>query len=148
MTEIEIKEINLDCDGTWIDLYGVDGWLDDLINHNPRPYAEAKPLVNLSLLARTIHQLQAQGWKVNVISWLSKNSDEEYDLLVKQTKLEWFAKHLPSVEFDEVHIVTYGTPKYTLGKGILFDDEEKNRAEWDGLAFDETDLIKKMRAFL
>lgn len=145
----EYKEmIWLDCDGTWIDLYAVDGWLDDLRAFNPRPYIEAKPLVNLAWLARTIHELQAKGIGVGVISWLSKCSNENYDKAVTTAKLEWFKRHLPSVEFDEIHIVAYGTPKSTCGQGVLFDDEEQNRKEWKGQAFDEKDLIKKMRAFL
>jgi hypothetical protein len=52
------------------------------------------------------------------------------------------------VTFDNVHIVKYGTPKTWLEKGILFDDEEHNRKEWEGIAFNEVDLIKKMRAFI
>ena len=142
------KIINLDCDGTFINLYGVNGWLDDLINEDVRPYREAKPLVNLVWFARTIHELQNKGWKVNIISWTSKNGTKEYNARVKQTKLEWFETHIPSVKFDNVYIVDYGTPKTSLAKGILFDDEEHNRNEWNGIAFDEKDLIKKMRAFL
>ena len=42
------KWIWFDCDGTWIDLYGVEGWLDMLINKDTTPYAIAKPLVNLT----------------------------------------------------------------------------------------------------
>ena len=53
--------IYLDCDGTWVDLYGVDNWLDYLLAENVYPYANAKPLVNLSLLARTIHELQRKA---------------------------------------------------------------------------------------
>lgn len=142
------KVINLDCDGTWIDLYGVNGWLEDLINHNARPYKEAKPMVNMVWFARTIHELQAKGYEINVISWLANNSDEKFDNEVKQAKLEWFAKHLPSVKFDNVFIVPYGEPKSNFAKGYLFDDEEPNRKSWKGQAFDEKDLIKKMRAFL
>ena len=142
------KIINLDCDGTFINLYGVNGWLDDLINEDVRPYREAKPLVNLVWFARTIHELQNKGWKVNIISWTAKNGTEEYNARVKQTKLEWFETHIPSVKFDNIFIVDYGTPKTSLAKGILFDDEEHNRNEWNGIALDEKDLIKKMRAFL
>ena len=142
------RKIWLDCDGTWIDLYGVDGWLDMLRAYDPTPYAIAKPLVNLAWLARTIHELQAQGYKVGIISWLSKNSNAEYDMAVKQAKLEWLKNHMPSVEWDEIHIVAYGTPKSTCGNGFLFDDELNNRNEWGEGAFDEKDLIKKLREFL
>ena len=60
--------IYLDCDGTWIDLYGVENWLDYLQNENPYPYIAAKPLVNLAWLARTIHELQNQNIKIGIIS--------------------------------------------------------------------------------
>ena len=144
----EIKMIWLDCDGTWVDLYGVEGWLDMLINEDPTPYAVAKPLVNLSWLARTIHELQNIGIGVGIISWLSKNGTDEYNALVEETKLNYFRKHLPSVVFDKIYIVPYGTPKNTCGSGILFDDEEKNRLEWEGTAYDEKDLIKNLRKIL
>lgn len=142
------KIIYLDCDGTWIDLYGVENWLDYLINHNPKPYIVAKPMVNLSLLARTIHELQNIGYKVGIISWLAKDSNDYYDDLVRKAKLEWLQNHMPSVEWDEIHIVKYGTPKSTCGKGILFDDEENNRLEWGEGAYDEKDLIANLRKFL
>ena len=118
--------IYLDCDGTWINLYGVDNWLDYLLAEDVYPYANAKPLVNLSLLARTIHELQRKGVKVGIISWLSKGGSEEYNAAVDITKRKWFKRHIPSVTFDEVHIVKYGTPKSTCAtqaNAILFDDE-------------------------
>ena len=53
--------INFDMDGTIADLYGVENWLDYLIAENTRPYAIAKPLVNLSALARKLNALQRMG---------------------------------------------------------------------------------------
>ena len=135
-------------DGTIADLYGVDGWLDDLINKSARPYEVAKPLVNLSTLARRLNTLQRQGYKLTVISWLAKNSTDEFDELVTLAKMKWLKTHLPSVKWDYVNIVAYGTPKSLFGNGILFDDEENNRLQWNGIAFDEIDLIKTLRSFL
>lgn len=143
--------IYLDCDGTWIDLYGVDNWLEYLQAENPYPYIHAKPLVNLSLLARTIHQLQAKGIKVGIISWLSKNGSETYNQIVTQAKLNYFKKHLPSVTFDEIHIIPYGVPKSNCASqfdAILFDDEQKNRDEWSGIAYDEKNLILQMKKLI
>ena len=142
------KWIWFDCDGTWIDLYGVENWLEMLTNKDVTPYAIAKPLVNLAWFARTIHELQSKGIKIGIISWLSKNSDNEYDDLVTKTKLNYFKKHLPSVQFDSINIIPYGTPKSTCGCGILFDDEEQNRNEWKGTAFDEKNLIATLRKIL
>lgn len=141
------KAIYFDMDGTIADLYGVEGWLADLIAENVRPYAEAKPLVNLSLLARYIHKAQAKGYTVGVISWLSKCGSDAYNEAVTAVKREWLAKHLPSVEWDEIHIVKYGTPKSTCRTcpGILFDDEQCNLDEWGAGAVIASNLLEILR---
>lgn len=136
-----------DMDGTIANLYGVNGWLDDLINSNTRPYDEAEPLLNFSVFARELHKLQRKNIKIGIISWLSKSGTEEYNERVTVSKLKWLKKHLPSVVWDEIHIVSYGTPKSTCGSGILFDDEEANREEWNGIAYDVHNIIEILRAF-
>lgn len=126
-----MMKIWFDMDGTIADLYGVKDWLPMLINSDPTPYAVAAPLVHLATLARMLNKLQREGYEIGVISWLSKNSTADYDEKVKAAKLEWLAKHLPSVRWNEVKIVAYGTSKITeCGGGVLFDDEDKNRTEW------------------
>ena len=139
------KMICFDMDGTIADLYGVDGWLDDLINKSARPYEVAKPLVNLSVLARRLNTLQRQGYKLTVISWLAKNSTDEFDELVTLAKMKWLKTHLPSVKWDCINIVAYGTPKSLFGNGILFDDEEPNRKEWNGKAYDVENILEILK---
>lgn len=140
--------IFFDMDGTIADLYGVENWLDYLIASDALPYEIAKPLVRLNTLARVLNRLQKQGYKVGVISWLAKNSNTAYDEKVTRAKKEWLKKHLASVNFDEIHIVKYGTPKQNFAKtenDILFDDEEKNRNDWTGKAFDVNEIIKILK---
>ena len=140
--------IFFDMDGTIADLYGVENWLDYLIASDALPYEIAKPLIRLNALARILNRLQKQGYKVGVISWLAKNSDTDYDEKVTRAKKEWLKKHLASVNFDEIHIVKYGTPKQTFAKtenDILFDDEEKNRNDWTGKAFDVNEIIEILK---
>lgn len=134
-------------DGTIADLYGVEDWLPDLIGGNPRPYIEAKTLVNMIWLARRIHILQELGYKIGIISWLSKSSTPEYDELVTKAKEKWLQKHLPSVNFDIVHIVPYGTPKsnFATAQDILFDDELKNRLDWVGAAFNPNEILPTLK---
>ena len=132
------EKIYFDMDGTIANLYSDPNWLPKLRAYDPSPYANAKPLVNMSRLARYIHKAQSLGYMVGIISWLSKVPNPEYDQAVENAKLEWLSRHLPSVEWDEIHIVAYGTPKHevadTIG-AILFDDEEQNREEWVGMAY-------------
>ena len=140
--------IFFDMDGTIADLYGVKNWLDYMIASDALPYEIAKPLIRLNALARILNRLQKQGYKVGVISWLAKNSNTAYDEKVTRAKKEWLKKHLASVNFDEIHIVKYGTPKQTFAKtenDILFDDEEKNRNDWTGKAFDVNEIIEILK---
>lgn len=136
--------IYFDMDGTIADLYGVENWLDYLLNKDAFPYANAKPLIKLSLLARILNKLQREGYRIGIISWLAKDSTEEYDEAVTKAKTEWLNKHLASVNFDEINIVKYGTPKQMFARtenDILFDDEKKNRINWTGKAFDVDEIL-------
>ena len=142
--------INFDMDGTIADLYGVDNWLEMLIAEDTTPYAEAEPLLRLCSLARVLNRLQRNGYELAVISWLSKSGSEAYNEAVTAVKLNWLKKHLPSVKWDAIHIVPYGTPKQNFCGNpldILFDDEAKNRENWTGLAFEPTDIFRVLRCF-
>ena len=143
-----MRAINFDMDGTIADLYGVEGWLDYLMAKDATPYRVAKPLVNLSVLARRLNTLQRKGYKLNIISWLAKNSTKEFDKAVAKTKLAWLRKHLPSVKWDNINIVAYGTPKSLLGNDILFDDEENNRKEWKGTAYDVNNILDELKKLI
>lgn len=132
------EKIYFDMDGTIADLYADPNWLPKLRAYDPSPYMNALPLVDMSRLARLLHKAQENDYLIGIISWLSKEPTEEYDKAVTNAKLKWLNNHLPSVKWDEIHIVAYGTPKSTVADtfgGILFDDEEQNRAEWNGMAY-------------
>lgn len=139
------KAIYFDMDGTIAGLYQVEGWLNNLINEQTRPYREAKSLVDMRKLGKVLNTLQAEGYHIGIISWLSKNGSEEYNERVTTTKINWLKTHLGAVEFDEIKIVKYGTPKQEVvnfPEGILFDDEEPNRNNWKGTAFDVDNILE------
>ncbi|MBR2506875.1 MAG: hypothetical protein IKB70_08285 [Bacilli bacterium] len=140
--------INFDMDGTIADLYGVENWLDYLIAEDTTPYAVATPLLRLSALARRLNTLQRNGYNLAVISWLSKSGSPEYNERVTAVKMAWLAKHLPSVHWDRITIVPYGTPKENFcfsPADILFDDEERNRNNWTGRAYDVQNIMEILR---
>ena len=137
--------INFDMDGTFVDLYGVKNWLEMLIAEDTTPYATAEPLLRLCTLARMLNKLQRNGYEIAVISWLSKSGTEEYNRAVTEVKMAWLAEHLPSVKWDRITIVPYGTPKQNFCENpldILFDDEERNRVNWTGRAFDVQNIVE------
>ena len=138
-------KINFDMDGTFANLYAVEGWLDMLTSHDPTPYKLAEPMLNMSAFARLLHKAQRLGYEINVISWLAKNSNSEYDMAVTQAKIEWLKIHLPSVEWNEIHIVAYGTPKHEICGGVLFDDEQHNRDMWGKGAYEPCEILEFLR---
>ena len=130
--------INFDMDGTIADLYGVDNWLEMLIAEETTPYAEAEPLL----------RLQRNGYKLAIISWLSKSGSEAYNEAVIAVKMAWLKKHLPSVSWDRITIVPYGTPKQNFCENpfdILFDDEARNRDNWTGIAYDVENIMEILK---
>lgn len=139
-----MRTIYFDMDGTIADLYGVENWLDYLIAEDTTPYAVAKPLVDMEELADALAELKKIGFKIGIISWLSKKATEEYNKAVRDVKKAWLKAHL-NIELDEIHIVKYGTRKDYVAKdknGILFDDEEDNRNYWRGQAYDVENILE------
>ena len=143
------KAIYFDMDGTIANLYAVEGWLPMLRAYDPTPYANAEPMVRMETLAQILNRLQHKGYTLGIVSWLSKEPTPAYDEAVILAKREWLARHLPSVQWDEIHIVSYGVCKATVvthNDGILFDDEERNRNEWTGTAYGVDNILNILKA--
>jgi hypothetical protein len=129
----ENKVIVFDMDGTIADLYGVDGWLDNLRAENTRPYEIAKPMYDMEYIAYILTLLKGLGWRVAVTTWLAKGATKAYDDAVRKAKIDWLAKW--GFPYDEIHLVKYGTTKANCtrkhgGFQILVDDNAKVRKGW------------------
>ena len=127
------KTLVFDMDGTIANLYGVENWLEDLRNFNPRPYVVAKPLYDMEVLKSLLEVLKANGWKIVITSWLSKETTPLYDEMVRVSKKYWLDSY--GFPYDELHFVKYGTTKANCtrklgGYQIIVDDNEKVRNGW------------------
>ena len=143
------KMICFDMDGTIADLYGVENWLEMLRNEDATPYYEAKPMWDMEQLRRILLDLGSQGWDIRVITWLSKDSSEDYKTEVRNAKRWWLEVH--RFPFEVAHMVAYGTTKadcvrkMETAEVILIDDNAKVRDGWTlGRTIDPTacDLLK------
>jgi 5'(3')-deoxyribonucleotidase len=146
--------IAFDMDGTIADLYGVENWLQKLLAEDATPYTDAAPMWNMEELREVLLQLIEKGWEVRVITWLAKDSTEEYKTAVRKAKNEWLVKY--NFPANRCHMVAYGTTKANCirkfaDNAILIDDNEKVRNGW---TMGETinpvteDLIERLRGLL
>ena len=127
------KMLVFDMDGTIANLYGVDGWLNDLRTEKTRPYEIAEPLYNMAELAEVLNILRENGWTVAVTTWLAKDGTKEYNKRTAYAKKEWLTKF--NFPYDEIHCVKYGTTKANCTRNkaefqILIDDNKKVRDGW------------------
>lgn len=146
-----MRTIWWDMDGTIANLYAVENWLPMLRAEDTTPYEEAEVMWNMSQLARLMNQIQKLGYKLGIISWTSKGGSDRYNAEVANAKMTWLKVHLASVQFDEVCIVKYGTPKSLVMQtenDILFDDEKGNRDAWLGEAYEPDMMIKVLKALM
>ena len=146
-----MRTIWWDMDGTIANLYAVENWLPMLLAEDTTPYTEAEVMWNMSQLARLMNQVQKLGYKLGIISWTAKNGTASYNEAVKRAKLNWLKEHLASVSWDQICVVSYGTPKSLVMQtedDILFDDEEPNRTAWLGEAYEPDMMIKVLKALL
>lgn len=133
---MKVKMICFDMDGTIANLYGIQGWKDHLNNENPLPYSNAKPMWNMKKLNRILFKLQAKGIEIRIVTWLSKDSTEQFKETTRKAKMEWLKKyHFP---YDHFHGVQYGTTKADCVRkylkenesAILIDDNDRVRLGW------------------
>lgn len=127
------RSINWDMDGTIASLYDVPNWLEKLRAEDPSPYLEAEPMCDMEKLNEVLEKLREAGWEINVITWLSKNSSEEYKDAVREAKKAWLEKW--GFVYDHFHGVQYGATKADSVRertdyGILIDDNAKVRDGW------------------
>ena len=140
-----IKEIVFDLDGSIVNLYGVENWLDKLRAYDPTPYEVAKPLVDMAELGCLLRSLRNSNIRITVITWLSKDSTPEYDKAVRKAKRAWLKSY--GFPFDSLRCVAYGTPKHEIEEprlkddeeALIFDDDARVRRDWNlGGAIDPT----------
>lgn len=132
----KLTTICFDMDGTIASLFSYPNWLELLRAENPTPYAEAKPMWDMEALADILNALRDKGYTIDIITWLSKDSSEEYKTATRNAKLEWLNRY--NFPFDHFHGIAYGTTKAdSIRKylaidetAILIDDNDKIRKGW------------------
>lgn len=136
-----VDAIVFDMDGTIASLYNVEDWEPKLRNSDPSPYIEAKPLVDMEQLRELLQRAQSKNIRIITVSWAAMDGSNEYGREVKKAKREWLKTYCPEL-LEELHVIKYGTEKYSLCEGlraVLIDDNERVRASWPFDSIDASD---------
>ena len=146
------KALIFDMDGTLNLFYDVENWLNDLEEEKTRPYEECKPKIDIDTLNLICELYRMIGYQIVVTSWLSKNATKEYSNRIRKAKIDWLKK--VGFNYDEIHLVKYGTPKAKCtkkycGNQILVDDNKKVRESFEKSSNKQTidankDIIKEL----
>lgn len=124
-------KILFDLDGTLANLYGRKNWLEKLRKEEPI-YEELEPLVDMQELNHIAEKLMNVGVEFCVVTWLSMQASETYELITSMEKFRWCKRYIPFI--SEFECQPYGTPKqtnYRNTKCILIDDNAEVRAEFE-----------------
>lgn len=143
-----INTIWFDMDGTLADCYGCPNYAEYFDEGSTYPYEQAETLVEKQAFSKVINKLQQKGIKIGIISWTARNADKDYCKRTKKVKKNWLKENFPTIEWDSIHIVKYGTNKNKFNEkgktNILFDDEEINRKNWKGFSFNEKNILSTL----
>lgn len=147
-----MNTIYFDMDGTFYDLYGYNGWLENILSENTDCYTKGKLLVEYDSFVNVLMELKEKGYKLGIITWLSKNATKQYQNKVRSAKTRYIKKYFSNI-FDEIHIIQYGKNKseYCKENDILFDDEENNRIAWNnanGISYDVMNIIEILESMI
>lgn len=116
------KIIYFDMDGTLADLYSVENVFKKLDTFDVSPYVEAKPI---DKYINILKEYKNNGYKIIILSCLSKITNNKYDREVVNAKGKWLDKYVGKEYIDERIYIPYTKNKstYVNKKGILVDDD-------------------------
>lgn len=141
--------ICIDMDGTIADLYNYPDWLHALReDENPDPYRYCRPMIDVKRLRNALRCAMDAGHDVYIISWnCGGDPSRAYRERVMSAKRAWLKQY--NIPYTRLRVVQNGKPKSSVvDGGVLFDDEKRNRDEWEssgaGVAYGPDDMIRRI----
>ena len=123
--------VYLDMDGTIANLYGMNNWLENLINEVEGLFLECEPFITEEEL---LNYFPSEEYELRICSMTPLNATKEYCQVVINEKNQWLDKYFPSIT-HRVYMA-YGNNKNLKNtvNHILIDDNETIRNSYKGLA--------------
>ena len=129
--------VYLDMDGTIADLYNENGWLEDIIAENTRPFDNAKPMTTEETLYKVFPK---NIYEIAILSMTPKDAKKEYCNRVARAKDEWLNRYFPTLT-KRIYL-PYGNNKNLKNSvnAILVDDSKAIRETYRGTALNPAEL--------
>ena len=137
------KVLNFDMDGTIVNLYQMNNWLENL-EKEQLDFSLAAPIFNDNFINKII-ELKKIGFYIQIITWLPPTSIE-YQAMVSKQKLEWIRKYFPII--DAYYILPYGKNKASVCNkydlNFLIDDNVEVVNSWNESFKDEKGIVENL----
>lgn len=115
-------------------LYTKD-WSHRLDISDATVYRDAAPMIDMTVFTSLLHILRTKGYRVVVLTWLSKNADPDFHKNICIQKRQWLDRY--GIPADDVIMMDYGMDKhqalmtkYPDARTVLFDDDARVRDSW------------------
>ena len=86
--------VYLDMDGTIANLYGMENWLENLINEVEGLFLDCEPFITEEELLKFF---PTEEYELRICSMTPLNATEEYCQVVINEKNQWLDKYFPSI---------------------------------------------------
>lgn len=121
----------LDMDGTIANLYGLDNWLERLLNEDKTVFIDCEPLITEKQLL-TLYPLEK--YDIRILSMTPKNATQAYCESVREQKNVWLDKYFPRLQKRLYMAYGYNKNLKNSKNAMLIDDNDKIRANYKGIA--------------
>ena len=119
--------IYLDMDGTFYNLYEIDGWLNELLTESKNIFTKGNALYKIEDLQKTFENVSSK-YELGIITWTPKECRKTYVGNTAKQKYKWLRENDLIKYFSKIVMIEYGKEKYKYMKenDILIDDDMKN----------------------
>ena len=123
--------VYLDMDGTIANLYGLENWLERLLNEDKTVFIDCEPLTTEKHLL-SLYPLEK--YDIRILSMTPKNASQAYCKSVEQQKNIWLDKYFPQLKKRIYMKYGYNKNLKNSKNAILIDDNAKIRENYNGMA--------------
>lgn len=127
-----------DMDGCIYNLYGIDGWLEDLRSEKPGVFSHDAPMTTEE---RLFELFPSDKYDIRILSMTPKGASKEYCAQVVKEKCQWLDMYFPHLKKRIFRPYGHNKNLRNSVNAILIDDSEEIRKNFRGTALNPAEIF-------